>query len=181
MAAEQLKHYIVLDVETSRSGFLIQVAYAMYDREFNQVKAVDVLVNECSNKTDFYKKFSLEQIIMEGLSPYDVLSELSSDFAECGHIVCHNAAFDTRILRTYFEKYNVAHTMPDIICTMKLSKSFCGLKDVRNRPKNPKLSELYAICCGEDADSEQQHSADYDIHITFKCFKHLCEKKVINP
>jgi hypothetical protein len=63
---------------------------------------------------------------------------------------------------------------------MKLSKQICNFLDTRGRIKNPKLSELYVFCFGEEPDNTKTHTADYDIAITARCFRYLLVNNFID-
>lgn len=156
---------IVIDIETSIDKYIIQVAYNIYNSKLELIKSYNQLINENVNKVDFYNKFSLEEIKKYGVSPISMLNELNSDLLLCSHVIGHNISFDISNLKKYFTKYIIPHYFPlKTVCTM--------LKTRFIYKKNLKLSYLYAYCYGKEMDNHA-HEADYDIFITFECFKFL--------
>jgi DNA polymerase III alpha subunit (gram-positive type) len=172
--------YIVLDIETTKYGDMIQLSYCVYDINFNEIKSANKLINEGIGKTDYYEKFTLKTIEDHGQDPVDVLSELSCDMDNCFAIIGHNISFDMRIINKYFATYQIEHKSPKLICTMHSTKHLCKLKTIKGHLKFPKLSELYFYCFNCLPDESITHTADYDVEITFRCFKYLYDKKLIN-
>ena len=78
-ATAKRTNIMVIDVETAKTGELIQIAYNIYDEEFNTIKEFDSLLNEYIGKVDFYEKYSLDQIMCEGRDPEDVFREIKID------------------------------------------------------------------------------------------------------
>jgi len=176
----EVTHIMVVDVETTGgAGPLIQVAYNIYDSDFKCVKKFDCLINENIGRVDWFKKYTLEQIVEDGRTPRDAFKEIKVDIAKCSHVVGHNIGFDMGILIKYFKKLSMVHHTPIRICTMQLSKHLCNLKNVNGGVKAPKLAELYYYCFNCDPDTTKTHTADYDIEITFDVFQHLHNIKCI--
>ena len=177
-AAENVGAFIVLDTETPGFGCnnLIQLAYIVYDAEFNQIKSVNHLINENIGKRDFFKKSTVAHIKKEGKHPKEVFDELSRDFAGVSHVICHNSTFDIKLLELYYKKLGMPNVIPKIICTMKTTRDYCGLKNKAGKSKAAKLEELYTKCFGSGPDTELTHDALYDVKITFECFRYLCGK-----
>lgn len=174
-------YYLVLDLETTKYRDIIQIAYTMYDNNFNELKKINYLINEGIGKIDYYEKFTLEDIYTNGLNPHEALHELRDDMTFSTHLICHNINFDAKLIYKYFSKYNVViDKKPIEICTMKLSKHICQCVDIRGRIKNAKLSELYLFFFGEAPDETKTHTADYDIAITARCFQHMLTNNLID-
>jgi len=172
---------MVLDLETTKYQDIIQIAYTIYDSNDKSIKKYDSLINEGIGKVDYYEKYTLNDIYSDGIDPIEALTELSTDMSFTKYLVCHNIAFDAKLIYKYFKQYHISiDRNPIEICTMKLSKSLCGLLNKRNRPKPPKLSELYMFCFGIEPDTSKTHTADYDIHITAKCYQYLRSNKMIS-
>jgi DNA polymerase III alpha subunit (gram-positive type) len=172
---------MVLDVEASTSTrYLIQIAYNIYDMGFKLLEQRNFLINENVGEVDFFEKFSLETIQKHGCDVHKVLRKLKQDFIMCKYLVCHNIAYDCNKLLKYYEKYDIPIRLPQLICTMKLTRNVLCLKDKRGSNKNPKLSELYKYCHNEELDDTLAHSADFDVNATFKCFKKLVMDNTIN-
>ena len=175
---------MVLDTETAGSGEVIQVAYNiyLYYPEINFFycdSKNDWIIDEKINKVDFYGKFSLRDIRTKGEDPEYVFGVLSVHLESCDYLVGHNISFDIDKIVKYFSKLKINYKLPQSICTMKASKERVGLKNIKGWVKYPKLSELYAFYYGELPDQTKTHTADYDIHLTFLCFKGLHTDKLV--
>jgi len=169
---------IVLDTETAGSGEVIQVAYNIYlyypeIKYFYCDSNYDWIIDEKINKVDFYGKFTLNYIKIQGKDPTYVFNILAIHLESCDYIIGHNISFDIDKIVKYFTKLKINYKLPKSICTMKSSKERVGLKNIKGWIKYPKLSELYAFYYGEQPDQTKTHTADYDIHLTFLCFKAL--------
>lgn len=173
---------IVLDIETtglSDQDYIIQIAYNLYDKEMNCLSKHNYLINENVDRTDYFNRFTLDEIKEKGLSAEVVLNQLKDDLDECRYIVGHNISFDVEKINCYYSKYNIECIMPKSICTMKTSKYKLKLKNTKGWIKNPKLSELYKYYYETDANEDTLHDASYDIDITFLCFIKLIEDGLI--
>ena len=103
-------------------------------------------------------------------------------------IVCHNYSFDWNYVYQMMERNledlsDLARSafyldLPSF-CTMRDKKivSFCGLKNKANKPKWPKLTELYEILFEKQFDNA--HDAFADITATKECFFKLVEKEIV--
>jgi len=173
--------FVVLDIETTRCGkFIIEIAYNIYNFEMELCKSVQFLLNEKENtKVDHFNKVTRYDIVTKGLNAYDAFINMKQDLSYCSYIVCHNISFDTRHIIKYYQKLCIDFTPPLYVCTMKLSSTFCNLKNKNGHKKSPKLSELYEKCFGSLPNENKCHSADFDIQITFDCFKYLLYNKII--
>ena len=173
---------IVLDIETtglSNTDYIIQIAYDVYDSNMNCLSNHNYLINENVNKTDFFNRFTLDEIKQKGLSAEVVLNQLTNILSECKYIIGHNISFDVDKINSYYKKYNLECIMPKSICTMKSSKYKLKLENSKGWIKNPKLSELYKYYYDTNANEDTLHDASYDINITFLCFKKLVEDGLI--
>ena len=88
-------------------------------------------------------------------------------------IVAHNASFDVRILNQTASTEGLAIRFDEkaVFCTMKASKSRCGLRQRDDRLKNPKNVELYQSLFGRLPDADcRMHDAGTDARITAECF-----------
>lgn len=170
---------IVLDLETDGANTIIQLAYNIYDNNYKIIKKVDYLINNNNGKVDYYKKFTVEEIEEKGYKPLYVLEQLLYDMKDCKYIIGHNIDFDINKLNYYFYKYNIKCQFPLKIDTMKLSINYVNLKMKNGRKKYPKLNELYYKLFDKKM-SSKAHTADYDITITFRCFKRLLKKGIIS-
>lgn len=173
------RNLMCVDVETSRYGKLIQVAYNIYDSKFRFIKSYDTLIDDGVNEVDFFEKYTLDDILLYGISSREAFAIIKEDIDACSHAVGHNISFDMRKLNEYFEKLRIPYNKPEQVCTMRTSVNFCKLPSKGKAYKVPKLAELYKICFDKDPDNTKTHTANYDIEITWDCFKHLHQKKII--
>ena len=181
------KEYMVLDTETTgfdQGNYLIQLAYAIYDEDHKLIHKECMLVNEDGvEMQDYFKKYTLAEIQEIGISPAVALETLRLKISNCCLIVCHNASYDIdKVLLPYFSKYNINIQLPKIVCTMKESTAFCGLRNPRypTSIKWPKLVELHEKCFGVSFSDDCAHSADFDVEMTAKCFAHLCKTNIMS-
>lgn len=173
------RNLMCVDVETSRYGKLIQVAYNIYNSEFKIIKSYDTLIDDGVNEVDFFEKYTIDEIMLCGVSSREAFAIIKKDIDKCSHVVGHNISYDMRKLDEYFEKLRIPYNKPERICTMRTSVNFCKLPSKGKVHKVPKLSELYKVCFNKEPDNTKTHTANYDIEITWDCFKHLYEKKII--
>ena len=174
----EISTFMVLDIETTLTGEIIQIAYNIYECEsFNLLKSFNKIINEGINKVDYYGKFTVEYIIENGHSPLIVLIEMLQDINNTHAIIGHNISFDLNKIYGYYKKYNIPLTYkPKSICTMYNTRYICCVKNKRGLIKVPKLSELYFHCFERLPDENLAHSANYDVEITFECFEYLYKR-----
>jgi len=166
---------MVLDIETSIEGYIIQVAYNIYNSKFQLIKQYNKLINENVYKVDYFKKFTLSDICKHGIHPIDMLKELDVDLLMCSRVIGHNISFDISRIKKYYIKYyskcNIIPYFPKSICTMNKTRHIFG--------KAPKLCNLYHYCFGVLPD-DNVHDASYDIQITFDSFVFLFKNNLID-
>lgn len=186
MIDENCNKIIVLDIETDGKTHVVQIAYSIYDKNFDKIKSENILINNGKYIVDYYKKFNYSTINRVGLQPLDALKILECDLIECNYIVGHNICTDIRGIQKFAQKNNcdfdiVAKINSDmqILDTMKISKDLLDLKDKNGRLKNPKLSELYAFLHNKTINDHKQHTADYDIETTMECLISLLKLDII--
>lgn len=96
-------------------------------------------------------------------------------------IVCHNVAFDSKIVAQEYARLRPDKKPRDVlcgkplVCTMKAATPICKMpkKDGKTGNKWPKLIEAHEIFFGEKFDGA--HSAIVDIRATRRVFDHLFE------
>jgi DNA polymerase III epsilon subunit-like protein len=174
---------IVLDIETTGciNQYIIQIAYYICDEYFNVIKKCNYIINEYIYKTDYYKKFTVDYILQNGIDVTSVLKILAYDLSTCKYIVGHNIInFDIKHIMKYMNKYDIICSMPKPIDTMLVSKNIVNAINSLGKIKFPKLSELYNYFYIDGVKSELQHDAFYDIEITYKCLlKLIAEHNII--
>lgn len=176
------KNIIFLDIETSQRKSIIQIAYQIYTLDFRFVKEEDIIINNNNNEIDYYKKFSLQYIRNNGISPESALDKLIADMNCCRYIVCHNIGFDINCIKKYMFQYSKNYNFIHEICTMNQSRYILKLKDKRGKIKSPKLEELYYFLFQKNPDNTQQHNGCYDVQLLVECFKKMdSENMIIYP
>jgi DNA polymerase-3 subunit alpha len=175
---------MILDIETTGlspySSYIVQIAYNIYDYNLNLITKKNIIINNGNNIQDFYKKIPLDVINNRGITLIGALNEVLMDMKNCRYIVGHNISFDINFIETKFWKNNIYHNYNyKAICTMKKSRKFVNAKNKSNGIKPPKLCELYKKIYNKDMDENSSHTADYDVEITFQCFKKLVELEII--
>jgi|ETNvirenome_6_85_1030632.scaffolds.fasta_scaffold01246_14 DNA polymerase III delta prime subunit len=175
------KYIMILDIETTKSKKIIQIAYWIYCPIKKEIiKKKNLIVNDGSGEVDFYKMISIDVILRNGKSLKKVMEILLNDMNNCSHIIGHNIiTFDMKHIKLALDYYYMKFNFPIPIDTMKITKHIVCAKNKRGNIKMPKLSELYKFLCATDMDEDEAHDAFYDVFITFECVKKLINLKVI--
>lgn len=176
---------LIFDIETTGTKIqnIIQIAYYVCDIDLNILEENNILINDGSNKQDYYKKISLFEIHSKGYSPNTGLTLFNNKVKECHYYVGHNLKrFDIPIVEKCGLKYKVLYDFNknNIIDTMDVPKELLNLKMKTGGLKSPKLSELYKYLYNEEPDTTKLHLANYDIEITLLCLKELLNRKIFN-
>ena len=117
------------------------------------------------------------RILAEGIQPQTALDQLLSMARRADLLICHNVAFDQKLVAgaLYKAQYLYEDLMViernDYYCTMKVSTALCNLKNKKGAPKWPKLCELYQFLFEEEP--ENQHDALGDVLATRRCYYEL--------
>ena len=118
-----------------------------------------------------------------GFDPVDTLFPFFHLAMQSDMLIAHNYNFDIRLLKIAYtriheiELYNQINSLPKA-CTMHSTTKFCGLTQMgSNRPKWPKLSELYCILFDEEL--EGAHDALVDVMATRRCYYELVKREII--
>ncbi|ARK07457.1 PolC-type DNA polymerase III [Sphingobium phage Lacusarx] len=107
--------------------------------------------------------------------------------ANADFIVCHNTAFDTKLMGIEYSRLNSSLHHSTVLvgkptlCTMKTATPICKIKkgDGRTDYKWPKLEEAMMFFFGEKL--ENAHSAIVDIKATQRLFNLLCDEGHYDP
>jgi hypothetical protein len=181
---EHLPNLIFLDIETTKAGAIIEIAWIMTrpGDEWTQIESRRILVNDGSGEVDFYEKLTLEEIERDGISPAELVEEMCTAFVRCGWAVGHNIiTFDMPKINALLDMHHLPLLNPPILLdTMRNTKRLLGLKTKSGAPKYPTMSELYAHFCGKTAGGDT-HTAEYDTRILFDAFRALCNHYRANP
>ena len=172
---------MILDIETDMGGHnIIQIAYGIYDINFNKIKIENMIINNRNGSRDYYKIIPMRDI-WNGMTPHDALSIFATDLNDCAYVVGHNVEhFDMRVLTRELKNLGIPFDEKkyQIICTMVSSKTYVGALGKNGKIKVPKLSELHKKLFGCEPDCVQ-HDAVNDIETARKCFVGLIENGVI--
>ena len=116
------------------------------------------------------------EAVSKGQDLSDVLNDIKPIIEKCDYIVGHNVAFDINVINAEYYRYNfiMPASLKPNICTMKLSRDYCGLPN----NKYPKLQELYTLLKGEPF--SDAHNALKDTQACMECFWILKDSGIIN-
>ena len=184
--------YLVFDVETdggSPKQLAIQLAFIVFDAEHRELFRFDKLLKLPPGKKINYHSIKIHHITdnMLHLRGVDPQPELRTFFewtdrvqANHGHIIAHNAAFDSACITNTAAQNAMARELQvdECFCTMRSATAFCGLTNKRGAPKPPKNKELYShLHEGRDPEEwAKLHDALDDVRVTACSFKAGCER-----
>lgn len=121
---------------------------------------------------------SVDYVKTHGIGHTNVLNLFFDLLQKADLVVCHNTAFDLRLMEIAlskacfpYEEIIQLNNMPNY-CTMKRSTDMCGLKKANGSLKWPKLNELYPILFNGEQ-FENQHDALADVMATRRCYYEL--------
>lgn len=177
------KNYICFDVETGDHGGnddIVQLAYEIYDENFNLKKSFNKYIKDRLVINKFYAihKINMQKLQSLGHPFKDVISEFLKDLNNAKYVVGHNIRTDIDHIVSNMERYNFKLNNGEnpfenkiIECTMKLGTPICQLKNKIGRLKPPKLGELYEILY--NSKMQNAHDASYDVKYTWQCYRRL--------
>lgn len=122
---------------------------------------------------------SVEMTNIGGVDELDVFVTFTQLVEQADLIVCHNTAFDLRMLRLVARRLWLDH----LVSLLKEKKSYCTMlttTDLLKLPKTrggykwPKLQELYNYLFGENFSGA--HDAMNDVRATRKCYYELTKR-----
>ena len=156
------------------------------------IDQMNVLIKSYGRPMNHYAQqvhgISSEHADEHGIEELEAAEQFGLLLRQADLIVCHNFAFDWAYVyqmmeRNLEELSDLARSafyldLPSF-CTMRDKKivSFCGLKNKANKPKWPKLTELYEILFEKQFDNA--HDAYADISATKDCFFELVNREVV--
>ena len=157
-----------------------------------EIDQMNVLIKSYGRPMNHYAQqvhgISSEHADEHGIEELEAAEQFGLLLRQADLIVCHNFDFDWNYVYQMMERNlddlsDLARSafyldLPSF-CTMKDKKivSFCGLKNKANKPKWPKLTELYEILFEKQFDNA--HDAYADIAATKDCFFKLVEKEIV--
>lgn len=171
-----------LPLNDPRQPDIIQLA-AILCIEDEVLHEINTLVNPGDINPDWVMQpgaqavhgFTRERVEAEGRMSRDVLAEFEGLMQRADVLVCHNTAFDTKLLGIAYNRAEDTTNSLQVMngkayCTMKKSTNLCKLPGPYGY-KWPKLSELHTELFGEDFDGA--HDAMQDILATRRCYYEL--------
>ena len=177
------------DTETSGFGndaWIVQLAWIIQDEVTRQIYTEANFIIKGNGRPMPEQATAAHGITTEmselGLSEEHVFSTFLQQARHVDLLVCHNFAFDNRMLKNNlnnsgFDSDYIYLTGVPNLCTMQISKDFCQLPKKNGGLKPPKLEELHKILFGYDF--ENVHDALADVRATMKCYWALKAKGII--
>ena len=172
-------------------AWTVQIGAILATRE-NEIDKMDTIIKANGRTMNPYAEkvhgISSEEADEKGIEEVEAAEQFGLLLRQAELVVCHNYDFDWKYVYQLMER-NIDKLSDKArsafyldlpgYCTMKDKKivKFCGLKNKANRPKWPKLEELYEILFDEKFDDA--HDAFADISATAKCFFELVDRELI--
>lgn len=145
------------DLSAYEAARVVKVSASLCDiRTLKETDAFSLIVKPDGftiNNSEFHGV--TEEIARKRGVAFDAVSEkLQHMLQNCVAVTAHNAAFDVAVLASEIHRRGstaLAERLLSVkaLCTMELTKEAVGLKDVRGKPKNPNMRELYSYAMGE--------------------------------
>ena len=181
--------YLVFDTETDglpspRHPFprLVQLAWILADADGAVIDERADIVRPDGFSIPFdavgIHGITTERALAEGIPLADALSAFADAAARAGCTVCHNAAFDCRVVRGECRRLSRPDPLRRLprVCTMEGATAYCRLPG-RHGWKWPRLSELHRILFGTGFDGA--HDAAHDARATMRCYFALRARRVL--
>lgn len=182
--------------DTDAFPYIVQWSWMVYDiQEMRIVSLSDYIIrlNGVWIPKESTKIHGITNTMMRKQGRYfpQVLTEFIADYETCDYLVAHNLEFDRKMIQVECFRHHLPvqyvwnHKRLKEYCTMKQSKSICGIKATYQYPPNqglvyirfPKLQELHQILFENDTDKStlnNLHNSLMDIIVCFRCF-HMLE------
>ena len=161
---------------------LVQLAGAVYEderlfHEFNFIIKPEgwIIPDDAAEIHGITTATALEQ----GRDLSFVLREFTDYLNLCDEVICHNTAFDLKVVAAELIRMNIENDLMQkpATCTMKAGLIRCNLHNRMGNPKNPKLVELHKTLFG--VGFEDAHNALTDVRATVKCYFEMRRKEWI--
>lgn len=170
---DRWKYKPITDTKSWECCRLVQIAWNLYTKSGKVVRKRNMIVYPdgftIPKEASDIHGFTTERALKEGIPLSTVLEILAEDLLDTSYVVCHNVAFDDKIVATELirSQFNWAYSMwknKPKHCTM-LTNTIPG-------EKWPKLCNLYERLFGHQPVADL-HRADEDIRVTAEVFFHL--------
>jgi DNA polymerase III epsilon subunit-like protein len=134
--------------------YIAQLAYMIYDRNREEVKRVNIIVNssligctEIQPGAEAVHGISFERMRDEGQNPHVVAEQLIEDFGNSDYCIAHNKPFDIGILNLHLWRCGMNPNLFEgkhTLCTMMPLTNVLKIPSPNGRGfKWPKLDEAY--------------------------------------
>jgi DNA polymerase-3 subunit epsilon len=174
------QYYPITDHDKYDSSRLVQIAWMVLDKEFNEKWSENYIVkrdNFSIDNSEFHN-ITNEMSDVHGVPLNVIFEHLYSSLIECETIVAHNLSFDENVILNHTHRINDKLLRDrwlsmERLCTMKMGKDVLKLprKNGYYGYKYPKLQELYRYYYGDDF--EGAHDAMNDVVACADCFKKI--------
>lgn len=162
---------------------LVQIAWILFDDKGVEISDKNYIIKpqgfEIPKNVVNIHGISNEKAEKDGVDLSIVLNEFLVLINQSKFIVAHNIDYDYKVVAAELLRNNIQNCFigKKLICTMKSSTNFCGIKGANGMNKWPKLSELHYKLFGTIF--KEAHNAEIDIRITSKCFWEMKELNVL--
>ena len=173
------KNKNVNNFNTKDFPHIVQISWVIYDIEHKKVIKTKDFIVKCPVHISNSQIHGITDLISQekGVDIGKVLCEFVEDFVEVGLLVCHNYAFDSKIVEAELFRLDRMKEIKWLrekpsYCTMLETIEYCQLEGLYGF-KWPKLVELFELMFGTVF--ENQHNSLADVNATLKCylkFKH---------
>lgn len=168
--------------DTSNWPRLVQIAWILSDEEFNILSEKSYIIKPSFSippSASAIHRITTEIALEQGKPLEYVLNILQDEISSCTNIVAHNLQYDLNVIACEFYRLNITCALLDKqqTCTMLETTDYCAING-KYGYSWPKLSQLHSKLF--NCDFEEAHNASVDIEATFKCFKELVAKGIIN-
>ncbi|MEM8523285.1 MAG: 3'-5' exonuclease [Bacteroidota bacterium] len=182
--------YLFFDTETNSkyqsSARLVHLAFIKTNENGKELQRFSELVRPENFSIDNSEIHGITQdvALKNGVNAQFALHEFLNALSDCDLLIAHNIEYDKKVIFNELKAlgltkkyFNTIYNTPTL-CTMQSSTAYCDIRDGgRERPKFPRLSELYKKLFQKDY--PQNHHALTDVEAAMHCFFELKERKVI--
>lgn len=142
---------------------VVQVNALLCDRAtFKPLDTISIIVraDDFTISNDKFHGISQDRSMHEGVEFEEVAHAVATMLESRPLILAHNAEFDLNVLRSEMVRHGLLEALEVVndtpaLCTMQLTKSVLGLKDMNGNLKNPSLKELYGYAMIAESALEQ--------------------------
>jgi len=180
-------------------GYIVQWSWFVYDVDEKRIVTVSDHIVKLPNTMTIPEEstkihgITTEKMRREGEHFKKVLTEFTADYEMCNYLVAHNLEFDRKMVQVECCRHhlpvNYVWSRRKVVeyCTMKQSKSLCGMKGYYKKGPNagkmyirfPKLLEVHQVLFDKENKTtlNNLHNSLVDIVVCFRCFHVLVFEK----